>query len=461
MILVVDDDRENRQSLVEVLRKDSWECLEAENGDEALQILRDRADLQLLITDMKMPGKVNGLELLQICRKIRPDVQRLLITAFGTIEATVEAMRAGAFDVLPKPVKIKALKETVSRLIERSPHKVPQLNIVSNGISTKAQFSNQYAQLTETLRRASQSSAHVLFTGESGSGKSYLAKLLHEWSQRRDETFVGLNCAAIPADLLESELFGYEKGAFTGATQNRDGKVAAANKGTLLLDEVGDMSLPLQAKLLQLIQEKQFYKLGSNKEVHVDVRIVAATNQDLEKRVLEGKFREDLLYRLKVIEIRVPSLRERKQDLLWLIPNLLDSLAEKNNLDPVRFTHDALARLWSYDWPGNIRELENVLESTLVLASREDLREGLLDMTALPEKFRRSETPSDQEGTQSSQRNSQKNSQSSFPPIADLATIEKQAIEQALAISGGRRRLAASLLGISERTLYRVLGAEK
>jgi two-component system response regulator HydG len=447
MILVVDDDRENRQSLVEVLKKDSWECREAENGEEALRILRDEAQIQLLITDMKMPGKVNGLELLQMCRKIRPDVQRLLITAFGTIEATVEAMRAGAFDVLPKPVKIKALKETVARLIERAPHQVSKLTQASSGLVSKAQFSPQYSQLTETLRRASQSSAHVLFTGESGSGKSYLAKLLHEWSQRREGPFISLNCAAIPADLLESELFGYEKGAFTGATQNRDGKVTAANKGTLLLDEVGDMSLPVQAKLLQLIQEKKFYRLGSNKAVVADVRIVAATNQDLERRVKEGLFREDLLYRLKVIEIRVPSIRERKQDLLWLIPNLLDSLAEKNQVPPVRLTHEALSRLWNHDWNGNIRELENVLESTLVLASPEDLREGLLDVHALPARFRENEQ--DPGGTHSL-----------MPPMADLASIEKQAIEQALAISGGRRRLAASLLGISERTLYRVLGNE-
>lgn len=446
MILVVDDDLENRQSLVEVLRKDHWICLEASNGDEALQILRDRTDVQLLITDMKMPGNVNGLELLHLCRKIRPDVQRLLITAFGTIEATVEAMRAGAFDVLTKPIKIKTLKESVSRLIERAPHQATRNLSTGQQGNLKAQFSPQYAQLTETLRRASLSNAHVLFTGDSGSGKSYLAKLLHEWSHRRDEPFVSLNCAAIPSELLESELFGFEKGAFTGASHSREGKVSAAHKGTLFLDEVGDMSLSLQAKILQLIQEKRFYRLGSNKEIQVDVRIVAATNKNLQQWVDENKFREDLYYRLKVIEIRVPSIKERKQDLLWLIPNLLDSLAEKNHLPPVRFTQEAIAKLWAYPWPGNIRELENVLESSLVLASPEDLREGLLDISSLPEQFRNSELG---------------NTPLSLSPISDLATIERQAIEQALAISGGRRKLAASLLGISERTLYRVLGNEK
>ncbi|MEO5667269.1 MAG: sigma-54 dependent transcriptional regulator [Bdellovibrionota bacterium] len=444
MILVVDDELENRLSLIQVLNREGWSCLEAENGEAALQILRDRPEVQLLITDMKMPGSVNGLELLQMSRKLRPDVQRLLITAFGTIEATVEAMRAGAFDVLTKPVKLKTLKENVSRLLENAPHK----SHATTGPSTSvlAQLSPPYAKLMETLRRAAQSEAHVLFTGESGSGKSYLAKLLHEWSQRRDQAFVGLNCAAIPADLLESELFGVERGAFTGANASREGKVQAAHKGTLLLDEIGDMSFALQAKLLQLIQERRFYKLGSNKEINVDTRIVSATNKNLVAMIEAGQFREDLLYRLKVIEIHVPSLRERKQDLLWIIPNLLDSLAEKNHLPPVRLTHEALSLLWAYEWPGNIRELENVLESTLVLAPREDLREGLLGAQLLPEAFRKKVealgmTPA-------------------LAPMADLATIERMAIEQALAISGGRRKLAASLLGISERTLYRVLGAE-
>ena len=446
MILVVDDDRENRVSLMEVLEREGWKCVEAENGEIALQILRDRSEIQLLITDMKMPGSVNGLELLQMSRKLRPDVQRLLITAFGTIEATVEAMRAGAFDVLTKPVKVKAIKESVARLLENAPHKTH----TAQGLNapSAAQFSPQYAKLTETLRRAAQSEAYVLFTGESGSGKSYLAKLLHEWSMRREHPFVGLNCAAIPADLLESELFGVEKGAFTGANASREGKVQAANKGTLLLDEIGDMSFALQAKLLQLIQERRFYKLGSNKEISADVRIVSATNKNLVEMIEAGQFREDLLYRLKVIEIHVPSLRERKQDLLWIIPNLLDSLAEKNHLPPVRLTHEALALLWAYDWPGNIRELENVLESTLVLAPREDLREGLLGAHLLPEAFRQK---LELIGTSTA---------NTLPPMADLATIERMAIEQALAISGGRRKLAASLLGISERTLYRVLGAE-
>jgi len=444
MILVVDDELENRLSLMQVLSREGWTCLEAENGEVAIQILRDRPDVQLLITDMKMPGAVNGLELLQMSRKLRPDVQRLLITAFGTIEATVEAMRAGAFDVLTKPVRIKTLKENVARLLAQAPNK-PHASLGASS-SPAAQLSASYAKLMETLRRAALSEAHVLLTGESGSGKSYLAKLLHEWSQRREQPFVSLNCAAIPADLLESELFGVERGAFTGANVSREGKVQAAHKGTLLLDEIGDMSFALQAKLLQLIQERRFYKLGSNKEIHVDTRIVSATNKNLTEMIQNGQFREDLLYRLKVIEIHVPSLRERKQDLLWIIPNLLDSLAEKNHLPPVRLTHEALSLLWAYDWPGNIRELENVLESTLVLAPREDIREGLLGPLHLPEAFRL-KTQGLAAGAL-------------LPQMADLATIERMAIEQALTISGGRRKLAASLLGISERTLYRVLGAE-
>ncbi len=438
MILIVDDDHENRTSLKQVLQKDKWECLEAENGHDALQILRDNKDIQVLITDMQMPG-INGLELLQMCRNIRPDVQRLLITAFGTIEATVEAMRAGAFDVLTKPVKVKAIRDTVKDLYARSPRGLPQAQIAPLNSN---QFSPAYARLSETLRRAAAAEASVLLSGESGTGKTFLAKLLHETSPRREKPFVILNCAAIPADLLESELFGYEKGAFTGASRSQDGKIAAAQGGTLVLDEIGDMSLALQAKLLQFIQERKFYKLGSNKEVSVDLRIISASHRNLSELVKEGRFREDLLYRLKVIDIEVPSLRERKQDLLWLIPNLLDSLAEKNKLPPTRLSHEALAKLWSYDWPGNIRELENVLESTLVLCSKEVLRDGTIGSDQLPETF-------------------QNENSSEMPQISDLATIERQAINQALTLCGGKRKLAASLLGISERTLYRVLGAEK
>ncbi len=438
MILIVDDDQENRSSLKQVLSRDKWDCIEAENGHDALQVLRDNPEIQVLITDMKMPG-INGLELLQMCRNIRPDVQRLLITAFGTIEATVEAMRAGAFDVLTKPVKVKILRDTVRDLYSRSPKGLPKSRVVMNSSN---QFSPQYAKLSETLRKAAGTEASVLLSGESGSGKTYLAKLLHESSSRRNKPFMLLNCAAIPADLLESELFGYERGAFTGAHQSREGKVAAANHGTLVLDEIGDMSLPLQAKLLQLIQERKFFKLGSNKEIKVDLRIISATNQNLPRLVEKGLFREDLLYRLKVIEIDTPSLRDRKQDLFWLIPNLLDSLAEKNKLPPMRLSHEALARLWAHDWPGNIRELENVLESTLVLSSQEVHRDGLLGIAELPELFQKEVT-------------------SDLPPMADLATIERQAITQALTLSGGKRKLAASLLGISERTLYRVIGSEK
>jgi two-component system response regulator HydG len=436
MILVVDDDKENRESLAAALRREGWPCFEAADGHEALKLLREKPELRLLLTDMRMPGGLNGLELLQMARHLRPDVQRLLITAYGTIEDTVEAMRAGAFDVLTKPVRLKPLRDAVSRLLERA----PDARLAPAG---SQQISAEYARVTETLRRAAQAEASILFRGESGSGKSFLAHLLHEHSPRREGPFVTLNCAAIPEDLLESELFGYEKGAFTGATQSREGKVAAANGGTLLLDEIGDLGLSLQAKLLQLIQERRFFKLGSNRETRVDVRIVSATNQDLNDAVAQGRFREDLYYRLKVIEIQVPSLRERKQDLLWLIPSLLDSLTEKNRMAPVRLSQRALARLWSHEWRGNIRELENVLERSLVLAPPEDLRDGLLDEKHLPEELRSS---ADRATT--------------LPPMTDLATIERQAIQQALAICGGNRRLAAHMLGISERTLYRVLGAE-
>lgn len=459
MILIVDDDASNRSSVKQVLTREKWECLEASDGHEAIQILRDNPNIKLLITDMKMPG-INGLELLQTCRNIRPDVQRLLITAFGTIEATVEAMRAGAFDVLTKPVKMKALRESVKALLDRvSPTQSnesadnPNSAVSQRMRDSTGQLSPEYAALSEKLRKAARSEASVLFTGESGTGKSFLAALLHQWSKRSEEKLITLNCAAIPAELLESELFGYEKGAFTGANQSRQGKVEAAHNGTLFLDEIGDLSPALQAKLLEVIQEKRFFKLGSSKQTNVNIRIVSASNRNLEEMVDAGQFRKDLLYRLKVIDIQVPSLRDRKQDLLWLIPNLLDSLAEKNGLPTVRLTHAAMEKLWNYSWPGNVRELENVLESTLVLTPEEDLREGMLDEHALPEDFLKQ---LDREsGTRTHAR------KAPMPLMADLRTIEKQAIEQALTLCGGKRKVAASLLGVSERTLYRALGSEK
>ncbi len=443
-ILIVDDEAENRQSLCEALGKSYGTIHLAASGREALEILRANPKIKLLLTDLKMPGGIDGLDLLKAARMIRPDVQRLLITAFGTIEDTVKAMKAGAFDVLTKPVKLKALRESVDRLLE----KVPQ-NLVepSSTESTQSELSESYARVTETLRKAAASEATVLFLGESGSGKSYLAKTLHHWSPRAKGPFISLNCATIPADLLESELFGHEKGAFTGATQSREGKIQAADGGTILLDEIADMSLPLQAKLLQVIQERKFYRLGSSKEVRVNVRILSATNRVLSEMVKAGQFREDLYYRLKVIQIEIPTLRSRKQDLLWLVPGILDTLCEKNHLPPVRITEEALRKIWAYDWPGNIRELENSIESALVLAPESEIQAGLLGTSSLPDHLR-----SLGEGEDLSIEN--------MPPLSDLATLERRAIRQALLLSGGNRRLAAGLLGISERTLYRVLGSE-
>lgn len=432
MILIVDDEAPNREALRLLLERQGLNCLEASSGAEALDLLKTKPEIRLMITDLKMP-EMNGIELLQIARHIRPEVQRLLVTAFGTIEDTVTAMKMGAFDVLTKPLKASQVREKVAAMLESAPDVAASIAITS--------VSPAYAKVMDLVRKAALSDASVLLIGESGTGKSFLASTLHSWSKRSAEPFVALNCAAIPEDLLESELFGFEKGAFTGATQSRDGKIIAANKGTLLLDEIGDLSLPLQAKLLQFIQERWFFKLGSNKKTFADVRILSATNRDLSQLVQSKLFREDLLYRLRVVEIKIPPLRERKEDLLWLVPSLLDKLCEKNQKDPVRFSQDAMRCLWNHDWPGNIRELENVIETSLVLSSPEVLRSGLLGSESLPEFLR--ELP--------------KRDLSLDINFSDLATLEKKAIDQALTITGGNKKLAASLLGISERTLYRMI----
>ena len=431
MILIVDDEAPNREALKLILEKTGWNCLEAESGTEAIQILKSNPEIRLLITDLKMP-EMNGIEVLKIARHIRPEVQRLLVTAFGTIEDTVSAMKLGAFDVLAKPLKAKVLKEKVQNMLETAPR--------VSAAKTQNSVSPAYAKVMDLVRRASQSEASVLLLGESGTGKSYLAQNLHDWSTRSEGPFVALNCAAIPSELLESELFGYEKGAFTGASQNRDGKIQAANAGTLLLDEIGDLSTPLQAKLLQFIQDKSFYRLGSNKIQNANVRIISATNRDLAELINSNQFREDLLYRLRVVEIKTPPLRERKEDLLWLVPSILDKLCEKNQKAPVRLNQEAMQCLWNHGWPGNIRELENVLETAIVLAPPETMRNGFLGLEALPDFLRSLPTVDPQIGVH----------------FSDLATLEKRAIDQALTISGGSKKLAASLLGISERTLYRM-----
>ncbi len=431
MILIVDDEAPNREALKLLLERAGWDCLEAENGTRALEILKTNSDIRLLITDLKMP-EMSGIELLQIARHIRPEVQRLLVTAFGTIEDTVSAMKLGAFDVLTKPLKGAQIREKVEAMLASAPE------LTSNHADS---VSPAYTKVMDIIRRAAQSDASVLLVGESGTGKSFLAHTLHTWSRRASEPYVSLNCAAIPSELLESELFGFEKGAFTGASLAREGKILAANKGTLLLDEIGDLSTALQAKLLQFIQDRSFFKLGSNKKTSANVRIISATNHDLLSLVSEKKFREDLLYRLRVVEIKVPPLRERKEDLLWLVPSLLDKLCEKNHKAPVRFSQDAMQCLWNHDWPGNIRELENVIETSLVLASPETLRSGFLSAEALPDFLRT--LPA-------------KDVHLDFN-FSDLATLEKRAIDQALTITGGNKKLAASLLGISERTLYRML----
>ncbi|MBP7844840.1 MAG: sigma-54-dependent Fis family transcriptional regulator [Proteobacteria bacterium] len=436
MILIVDDEAENRESLCELLTRQGWPCLQASSGSEALAILKDKQDIRLLITDFKMPGEINGIELMRITRQIRPDVQRLMVTAYGTIEDTVQAMKVGAFDVLAKPLKWKTLKEKIEEMLSRS---------VASTFAQAAspQISPSYARILELIRRASSSEASVLFTGESGTGKSYLSRILHSWSSRKEAPFISLNCAAIPAELLESELFGFEKGAFTGASHTREGKIMAADKGTLLLDEISDLSLPLQAKLLQFIQDKEFYKLGSNKSQKADVRILSASNQNIAQLIEEKKFREDLYYRLKVVEIHIPPIRERKEDLFWLIPALLDKLCERHHIAPLRFTKEAFRALWRWDWPGNIRELENVLEATLVLSSSQERQEGFLQAKSLPEHIQAFAEGEKENTTQ---------------PFHDLETREKQALEEALVIAGGNKKQAAALLGVSERTLYRLLG---
>ena len=443
LILIVDDEQENRENLAALLEREGWSCLIADSGENGLKLIKDRLDIDFLITDLKMPG-MSGLELLEAARILRPELPRILVTAYGTIEDTVKAMKVGAFDVISKPIKIKALKDLIHSKLSEQKDELPQFK----ELRAQRLISHAYLNLTETLKKSALSNATVLLTGESGTGKSFLAKMVHDFSPRSKAPFIEINCAAIPHELLESELFGHEKGAFTGALSSRDGKIAAANMGTLFLDEIGDLSPTLQGKILHFLQNKKYFKLGSNTEIKADVRVIAASNKNLLEMSKKGSFREDLLFRLKVIDVAVPALKNRMEDLYWLVPILLDRLSEKHSFPKMRLNPSAFGLLHKYSWPGNVRELENVLERSLVLATEEEKYSGLLNHLNFPSDI---SALADASAAILS---------GSSLPIIDLATLEKRAIEQALSLTQGNKKLAAQILGISERTLYRNLSTE-
>ena len=440
-LLVADDDPGLRESLERTLVREGYRVVVASDGHAALERLR-AGGVDLVLTDLKMPG-LSGIEVLRMAKSIAPDVDVILLTAFGTIEEAVKAIKDGAFDFVTKPFQRQQLLRVIRQALERR-DLIQQNRALQQRLDALLQHgavigsSPSFQRMLGLIEQVADSSATVLIQGESGVGKEGAARLIHQRSSRRAKPFVAVNCAALPETLLESELFGYEKGAFTGAAGRKEGRFELADGGTLFLDEVADLSLATQPKILRVLQEGEFERLGSTRSMRVDVRIVTATNQDLAQMVREKRFREDLYYRLKVITINVPPLRDRREDINLLAQHFLTIYAAKNNRRLEGFAPEALRRLEGYPWPGNVRELENVIERGVVLA-----RGNLIDVTDLPEEIAGA-TPLP-EGVLTVRIGT---------PIAE---VEKRLLEATLLATRNNKTLTAKLLGIDVRTVARKL----
>jgi DNA-binding NtrC family response regulator len=383
-ILVIDDDASLRRILEYNLQEEGYEVLACSSGEEGLR-LADSFRPELVISDVMMPG-MDGFQLLQAVRERAPDTLVIIITAFGAIDAAVQAMKLGAYDYVTKPFNRDELKLTVRKALHMSGLSEENRRLKEE-LADRVEFRNiigisqSMEQVLAVVRKVADTGATVLITGESGTGKELVARAIHALSSRRNAPFVPVNCSAIPRDLLESELFGHVKGAFTGAVRDNPGKFRQADGGTIFLDEVGDLSMELQPKLLRTLQEKTVESLGGNAPAKLDVRVVAATNADLEKSISEGGFREDLYYRLAVIPVHLPPLRKRPED----IPLLVRHFVVKRCCDAVILDDDALEAMKRYSWPGNVRELENTVERLLIMRERDTIR-----ISELPDKIRNS-----------------------------------------------------------------------
>ncbi|MCH5150463.1 MAG: sigma-54-dependent Fis family transcriptional regulator [Spirochaetales bacterium] len=434
-ILIVDDEKGIRDGLRLFLKREGHLTFTATDGQEALEIL-EKNDIDLVISDLKMP-RINGDELLAFIKKDYPGIKVIILTGHGTVETAVESMRNGAYDFLIKPLNLDKLGLIVKRALSQRQLEIDnrnlkkKLNIFSGQMIGKSEKMIKIANLIEQV---APSKTSVLILGENGVGKEVIANLIHDSSNRKNNPFIKVHCAALSENLLESELFGHEKGAFTGAIKEKKGRFELADSGTIFLDEIGEISPNIQVKLLRVIQEKAFERVGGEETITVDVRIVAATNKNLKKEVEEGRFREDLYYRLNVVQITVPSLRERKEDILLMVSSFIQNFSKENGKEIKEITKKAQTALYNYDWPGNIRELKNVLEAAVVLS-----KDGIIDINDLPPYLKND----DEHGN--------------FLKIkipAPMAEIEKEAIISTLALANGNKSKTAEMLEMNRKTLY-------
>jgi DNA-binding NtrC family response regulator len=444
-ILVIDDKESELETMSDALSNQGYKIVSTSSGEEALKIMKEKP-FDVILTDLKMPD-VDGMEILRTARAMDSQPQVIMITGYGSIDKAVEAMRAGAEDFIPKPIALAELREKVRKALESQYLRQQNLALQRENVALQKQIDEKYGfsniignseqmhEIFDQLRLAAPTRANILICGETGTGKDLIAHAIHNNSPRKGKPFIPINCAAISGELLASELFGHEKGAFTGAVRQRQGAFELANGGTLLLDEVGEMSPEIQAKFLRVIENQEFRRLGGEMPIKVDVRIISATNKDLTKEVESGRFREDLYYRLKVVTINVSPLRERKSDIPLLVNAFLKESNRENSKNVSYIDPEAMERLVNYDWPGNARELRNIIESIVVMSTSDRI-----ESTDLPVNIRGMESSQPSTITQ---------------PGMSMEEIEKEAIRKALEDTDGNRTRAAEILKIGLRTLHR------
>ena len=438
-ILVVDDEVGIRQSLKKILEKEGFEVVTASNGEEAFKVIRGD-DIDLLISDIRMAG-MDGLELLKVCKSVSPYTEVIMITGYASVDTAVDSMKQGAYDYITKPFKKADILKAVQKAIEKQILTMDNVKMKERIEAMESTplietASPRMKKLVETVHQVAPSQATILIMGGSGTGKEVIADMIHKLSPRAERPMVKVNCAAIPETLIESELFGYEKGAFTGAAGRKEGRFEVADKSSIFLDEIGEVPPAVQVKLLRILQEETFERLGSNKTIKVDVRIIAATNKDLSAMVKQGRFREDLYWRLNVISLQLPALKDRREDIPNLVQHFINRFSHKNDKDVLGIESKAMEILLGYEWPGNVRELENVIERSVVLD-----RDGIIGADDLPSELQSASIPAMESVT--------------IPLGTPMEEVERILMEETLKRTKGDKGLASKLLGISTRTLYR------